>query len=261
MPHVDERQKEHWFGKVKKIPQINRLLGSLVPGVPVNVAQGGHLSEAVKYGNHPGVMSHAENIAKKVVADVVTGRALVLNAKFVQEIGGIRLSPLRVIEEPKIGIIRDMTFAGSGNRSSVNEDTDFDCAPPCELGHVLRDISLRVLYLRQKHGPGARILSSRNDVREAYRQIGVYREGAPVLGYKVVDLVLVDLRLQFGCRNNPVSGDCFRQHCNTLHTQQSHLHHIPAGCGVALGSLRGRPRYSSAIAGGYRGGQGRCGAS
>lgn len=68
-----------------------------MPGVPVNVAQGGHLSEGVEYGNHPSVKGHAENIAKKVVAGVATGRAIVLNAKFVQEIQGIRLSPLSVM--------------------------------------------------------------------------------------------------------------------------------------------------------------------
>ena len=92
---------------------------------------------------------------------------MVFNANLVNEIQGIRLSPLGVVEELKLRIIHDLTSAGSGNRSSVNEDTDFDCAPPCELGHVLRDALLRVLYLRQKHGPRARIVLSRIDVKGA----------------------------------------------------------------------------------------------
>ena len=37
--------------------------------------------EEVEYGNHPCVQGHAENIAKTVVTDMVTGRALVFNAK------------------------------------------------------------------------------------------------------------------------------------------------------------------------------------
>ena len=42
-----------------------------MPGVPANVAQGGHLSEEVEYRNHTGVRCHANSIAKKVVADFV----------------------------------------------------------------------------------------------------------------------------------------------------------------------------------------------
>ena len=57
---------------------------------------------------------------------------------------------------------------GSGNRSSVNDNTDLDYDPPCELGHVLRDVLLRVLYLGQKHGSGARIVLFRVDVDGAF---------------------------------------------------------------------------------------------
>ena len=67
-------------------------------GVPVDVAQGDNLVEEFEYGNRPGDRRHAEVIAEKVVADVATGRALVFNAGFVQEIRGIRLSPLSVVK-------------------------------------------------------------------------------------------------------------------------------------------------------------------
>lgn len=70
----------------------------LVPAVPVDVGHGGNLVEEFKYDNHLGVRYHAEVIAKKVVADVVAGRALVFNAKFVQEILRIRLYPLSVVK-------------------------------------------------------------------------------------------------------------------------------------------------------------------
>ena len=121
-----------------------------MPGVPVDVAQGGTLIEELKYGNHPGVKDHAEVITKKVVPNVVTGRALGINAIFVQEIQGIRLSPLSVVEEPSLRNIHDLIFTESGNRSSVNEVSDFDCAPPCELAACCTMFLLRVLYFRLK---------------------------------------------------------------------------------------------------------------
>ena len=88
------KQVKHWFGEVKQFPHIDRPLRALSPGVPVNVAQGGHLMEKVEYGNHQSVMGHADDIAKKVVIDVTTGRALVSNANSIHVIQGICLSPL-----------------------------------------------------------------------------------------------------------------------------------------------------------------------
>ena len=37
-----------------------------------------------------------------------------------------------------------LTFARAGGHSSVYDDTVFFSAPSCELGHVLRDVLLRV---------------------------------------------------------------------------------------------------------------------
>ena len=119
----------------------------------VDVAQG---------GNHPGVRDHAEVSAKTAVAHVVTGRASVFSTKSAQEIRGIR--PFLV----KCGR-RTQTSPSSWLDIrwiwKLIEDTDFDCAPPCGLGHVLRDVPLRALYLRQKHGPGALIVLSPIDIK------------------------------------------------------------------------------------------------
>ena len=64
--------------------------------------------------------------------------------------------------------------------------------------HVLRVVLSRVLYLRQKHGPVVRIVLSRIAEKEACRQIPEDPGGAPVFGYRVGNLAVVDLRLQFG---------------------------------------------------------------
>ena len=111
---------------------------------------------------------------------------------------GLRVSPLAVIPEPKLRIVHDLPFASAGGRTSVNSDTDFSSAPPCELGHVLREVLLRVLFLRRTHARSARIVLCRVDVKEDFRQVLVDQVGVWVFGYVTGGGVVVDLRLQFG---------------------------------------------------------------
>ena len=86
---------------------------------------------------------------------------------------------------------------------SVNDDTDFAQPPPVELGRVLRNIIGRILYLRRRFGPRARIVLSKIDVTEAFRQVSVQWAGAGVFGYVFRELVVADRRLQFGWRSSP----------------------------------------------------------
>ena len=76
--------------------------------------------------------------------------------------------------------------------TGVNEDTDFSSAPTCELGHVQRDIMWRILYLRKRFGRGARIVLSKMDVKDAFRQLPVEISRAPVFGHIFGGLVVVD---------------------------------------------------------------------
>ena len=78
----------------------------------------------------------------------------VLLAKF----RGLVYHRLASFSNPNFGIIHDLTFASTGGRTSVDGDTDFDSAPPSELGHVFREVLLRVMLLRQTHSSSARIL-------------------------------------------------------------------------------------------------------
>ena len=48
---------------------------------------------------------------------------------------------------------------------------------------MFRDVLLRVLFLRQKHGPAARIVLCRFDVKDAFRQVFVDPVVASVFGY------------------------------------------------------------------------------
>ena len=88
-----------------------------------------------------------------------------------------------VVSPSKTRIIHDLTLSSSQYACSVNVDTDFAQAPPVELGHVLRNTIGRILYLRRRFGPRARIVLSKIDVTEAFRQVSVQWAGAPVFGY------------------------------------------------------------------------------
>ena len=202
-PHINVAAVRHWFGSVKQFPSISVRLRVLAPGAPVGVSGGGDLTAKIAYGNHPRIAQHDVAIHKQIFEDVVYGRALVFDLRFDSEILGLRISPLRVVLEPKFPIIHDLSFARAGGRTSINGDTDFDSAPPSELGHVVHDILLRVMFLRQTHGSSARILLCRVDVKDAFRQASVDPAGAPAFGYVFGDRVVVDLRLQFGWRNSP----------------------------------------------------------
>ena len=68
---------------------------------------------------------------------------------------------------------------------------------------MLREVLLRVMFWRQTHGSGARILFCHVDVKGAFRQVLVDPAGAPVFGYVFGDRGVVDLRLQFGWCNSP----------------------------------------------------------
>ena len=66
-----------------------------------------------------------------------------------------------------------------------------------------RDVLLRVLFLRQTHGPRARIVFCHVDVKDVFYQVLAGPAGAPIYGYAMGGHVVVDLRLQFGCRISP----------------------------------------------------------
>ena len=123
----------------------------------------------------------------------------------------LRLSPLAVVVSPsKTRIIHDLTFSSSQYACSVNDDTGFAQAPPVELGRVLRNIIGRIMFLRRRFGPRARIVLSKIDVTEAFRQVSVQWAGSPAFGYVFRELVVADRRLQFGWRSSPVFLFVFR---------------------------------------------------
>ena len=202
-PHICLGTVRHWFGTIKRFPAINQLRRLLSPGSPVCVDRGGELNTEPDYGNHPSALPHAAAILEKVCADVTFGRAMLFELGSAAENRGLRTSLLAVVLEPKVCIVHDLTFARAGVRTSVNNDTIFSSAPTCDLGSVLRDMLMRVLFLRLSHGTDAQIVLCRVDVEGAFWQVPVDPAGVPVFGYVAGGHVIVDFRLQFGWRNSP----------------------------------------------------------
>ena len=146
------------------------------------------------------VAPHSDNILAKIFGAVRFGRAVTFPRSEAHTIPDLRLSPLSVVVSPsKTWITHDLTFSASPHIHSVNTDTDFEQAPPLALGRVLRDVILRILYLHRRL-PRARIVLSKIEVTEAFRQVSVQWSGAPVFGCSFHEWVVADGRLQFEWR-------------------------------------------------------------
>ena len=112
------------------------------------MSRGGRgLSSELAYGNHPSADLHDDVVHDTVYTDVSHGCALVFYSRFASDVLRLRVSPVAVVLEPPFRIIHDLTFARADDRTCVNDDTDISSALPCERGHVLRDVSLRILFL------------------------------------------------------------------------------------------------------------------
>ena len=96
---------------------------------------------------------------------------------------------------------REIHFLASASSPSSPggiADTDFSPAPPCPLGHVLRDVVWHILYSRRKYDLGARIFLSHKNVKDAFRQVAVEWEQSQTFGYVSRGMILVDRRHRLG---------------------------------------------------------------
>lgn len=124
-----------------------------------------------KYANnHSGVDDHLDRVYDQLRQDVFHRRSVLFTQQFLRDIRIFRVSPLGVVLEPKLDIVHDLTFAPRASvRTTVNHDTHFVQAPPCEIGNVLSKVLRQVVYLRQKYGPAFRIVLTKIDTKEAFR--------------------------------------------------------------------------------------------
>ena len=72
---------------------------------------GRNLTKGLTYGNHTSAQKFQVAVWENAVADVARGCAIVFPKEQAGQVEGLRVSPVRVVEErEKIRIINDMTF-------------------------------------------------------------------------------------------------------------------------------------------------------
>lgn len=118
------------------------------------------------------------------------------------------------LEKEKLRVIHDITFGGGatvrngeGSKEpgeakatggiSVKADMDWHKVPECRLAGVTTKIIRRILGLRGKIRTGKGLLLQKMDVKSVFRQVGITLNRATAFAYRLGDLIIVDLRLQF----------------------------------------------------------------
>ena len=181
-----------------------RVFGAVSPSFANPGLVFGDLALALRYSNHSGADGFVDEITEKIRDDVKFGRAFVFPREAADCIPGLRVSPLAVIKSTtKLRVVHDSMFSSGPSTIGVKKDTDFSSAPTCEVGHVLRDIIWRILYLYHRFSRGARVVLSKMVVKDAFRQVPVEITRAPWFGCVFSVLVVVDRRLQFGWCKSP----------------------------------------------------------
>lgn len=207
VPNVDGDEVRHWFGDVKGFEAIDLLVQIVTKGAPVDVAGQGDLQAALQYGNHRSVARFEIEILEKIKQDLLLGRAFVFPREAAAQIPGLRISPLTVaVSATKNRICHDLSNAASGK--GVNEDTNTSALPEYKIGHVLRDVIWRILYLygcliHGVSGDTPRIMLAKQDFKSAFRQIYVECSKSPSFGYVWGTNVIIDQCLQFGWTSSP----------------------------------------------------------
>ena len=154
------------------------------------------------------VAPHVDNILAKYFDELRFGRAFIFPRSSAAYIPNLRLPPLAVVVSPsKSRVIHDLALSVSPRPNSVNTDTDSAQALPVERGRVLRYAIWRILYLRRRFGPRARIVLTKIDVPKVVHHMSVQWTRAPVFGYSLRKWVVSDRRLQFRWRISP-GGFC-----------------------------------------------------
>ena len=131
------------------------------------------------------------------------------------------MSPLAAIVTCKVRIKIGLSFDEQrrGKNGGLNGNTDPDTVPQCLCAHALSKFLDELVALRKKF-PVERILMSKADVVDPFRNVRVHPDQAHSFCYTVGDLVVIDFRLTFGWSGSPgfwgvMSAAAEHAHCNT----------------------------------------------
>lgn len=149
------------------------------------------------------MIPYTTDIINRIHEDERFGRVFFLRC-VVNHIMGLRISPLGVVASTsETRVIDDLILASAPSMSGVIDGTNFATAPPCQLGHAMREDFVRILYLRRKYGVRARTVLSKMDAKYTFGLVPVEWAPSPTLGYIFRYKVVTDRRLQFESRNSP----------------------------------------------------------
>lgn len=126
--HIDGDRIVDLFGKRHGWPDIERLDHIARVEVSVDVDPGGGLEKEVAYGSPSSARKWGEEVRGGAVADLVRWRALMFPLEQAEDIRGLRLSPVGVVEgKDNRRIMHNMKFGGStetGGSGSENATTE-----------------------------------------------------------------------------------------------------------------------------------------
>lgn len=191
-PPVDLAEIKLHFGDNEGFLKIAELLTMISGGVPVVTALSKiDLRAALAYGNHRSVEKHTPLSWKKIADDGRQQRCLVVEKKAAENIMGLSVWPLGVVETHKARIIHDLSFDPNekGQKAGLNADTDIETVPPCLCAEASPKF-LTALVSQRKNCPTKTLLMATTDVNDAFRNVRVDADKA-----QKDDLIVIDFRL------------------------------------------------------------------
>ena len=221
-PTTDPGQIQKYFGQIKGFKDVDELIAIVTGGVPVCAAvTSTELNHALQYGNHRSALEHLPAIWEKLSEDVRRDKCLVIRKSFARQIPNLRVSLLGAVVTHKVRIINDLSFElrHRNKKGGLNRDTDSDSVPPCLRATTLPKFLTEIVSLRQQY-PVERILMSKADVSDVFRNVRVDPDQAHNFCYTIGDLVVIDLRLTFGWSGSPgfwgvMASAAEHSHCHT----------------------------------------------
>ena len=204
---------------MKGFGAVNEWVSTVTGGVPVYAVMSGvDLERALQYGDNHSVSEHLPAIWKKIREDVRREKCFrILTA---HEIPNLRVSPFATVVTHKVRIINDWSFDAQSReqKGGLNKYADPDTVPQCLCALALPKL-LNELVSRRKKFPEKRILMSKADVSDAFRNVRVDPGKTHNFCYTVGELVVIDFRLTSGWSGSPgfwgvMSAAAEHAHCN-----------------------------------------------
>ena len=198
-PSIDATNIRLYLVDLQGFGAINDLITIVTRGVPVTLAPAGaDLRRALRYGNHRSAKEHFPAIWEELREDIHCQKCIVIRKEAAHEIPGLRVSPLGAVVTHKVRIINDFSFEAQskGTKGGLNADTDPDTVPQCLCAEAFPKFLTELVSLRKKC-PNKRILMSKADVSDPFRNVRGDPDKAHNFCYTVGELIVILFPLTF----------------------------------------------------------------